>query len=47
MGQSIAIGIEAPNFTLPDPEGRPVSLRQFRGKKNVLLVFYVKDSTSG
>jgi hypothetical protein len=29
----------APNFSLPDFEGRLVSLSDFLGKKNVLLVF--------
>ena len=29
--------LEAPNFTLPDPSGRPHSLADYRGKK-VLLV---------
>jgi peroxiredoxin (alkyl hydroperoxide reductase subunit C) len=29
----------APDFTLSDFSGKPVSLSDFRGKKNVLLVF--------
>jgi len=29
----------APDFTLPDFKGRPVSLSDFHGRKNVLLVF--------
>jgi peroxiredoxin len=29
----------APEFTLPDFSGAPVSLSDFRGEKNVLLVF--------
>jgi peroxiredoxin len=29
----------APDFTLPDFSGRPVSLSDFHGRKNVLLVF--------
>ena len=29
----------APDFTLPDFDGEPVSLSGFRGEKNVLLVF--------
>ena len=36
----------APDFTLPDQDGREVSLRQFRGRK-VVLYFYPKDDTSG
>ncbi len=30
----------APDFTLPGTLGADVSLRSFRGKSNVLLVFY-------
>ena len=29
----------APDFTLPDFKGRAVRLSDFRGRKNVLLVF--------
>jgi peroxiredoxin len=29
----------APEFTLPDFSGNPVSLSDYRGGKNVLLVF--------
>jgi thioredoxin-dependent peroxiredoxin len=36
----------APDFTLPDQNGRPVSLSDFRGHK-VVLYFYPKDDTSG
>ena len=39
-------GIKAPEFTLPDKDGKPVSLQDFRGKK-VVLYFYPKDSTPG
>lgn len=31
--------ITAPDFTLDDFQGNPVSLADFRGQKNVLLVF--------
>jgi peroxiredoxin len=34
------IGAEAPDFTLKDQDGQPVTLRDFRGAKNVLLVFF-------
>jgi mycoredoxin-dependent peroxiredoxin len=36
----LAIGDEAPDFTLNDQTRTPVSLADFRGKKHVLLVFY-------
>lgn len=37
---ALAAGIEAPDFTLKDQGGQPVSLSSFRGDKAVLLVFY-------
>lgn len=39
-------GTKAPEFTLPDQNGNPVSLSDFQGKK-VILYFYPKDNTSG
>ena len=39
-------GTKAPDFTLPDKDGRPVSLSDFRGKK-VVLYFYPRDDTPG
>jgi mycoredoxin-dependent peroxiredoxin len=33
-------GAEAPDFTLNDQNGQPVTLSDFRGAKNVLLVFF-------
>jgi mycoredoxin-dependent peroxiredoxin len=37
---AIGVGDEAPDFTLKDQEGNEVTLSSFRGKKNVVLVFY-------
>jgi mycoredoxin-dependent peroxiredoxin len=37
---AVDIGHEAPDFTLRDREGNDVSLSSFRGKKNVVLLFY-------
>ena len=37
----------APDFTVPNQEGKPVSLADFRGKKHVVLYFYPKDDTPG
>lgn len=39
-------GMKAPDFTLPDKGGNPVSLSDFAGKK-VVLYFYPKDNTPG
>ncbi len=39
-------GDVAPDFTLPDENGEPVRLSDFRGKR-VILYFYPKDNTSG
>ena len=39
----VAVGEQAPDFTLPSTTGEPISLRQFRGKTHVLLEFYVRD----
>ena len=37
---AVEVGSEAPDFTLNDYNREKVSLASFRGKKNVLLVFY-------
>jgi len=39
-------GMQAPDFTVNDQNGNPVSLSNFKGKK-VILYFYPKDNTSG
>ncbi len=36
----VAPGTAAPDFTLQTKDGGTVTLSQFRGKKNVVLVFY-------
>ncbi len=38
-------GDRAPDFALPDQDGNSVALADFRGKKNVVLVFYVLANT--
>jgi peroxiredoxin Q/BCP len=37
---ALEIGKPAPDFTLPAATGEDVSLRQFRGKKLVLIEFF-------
>ncbi len=43
----VQIGDTAPDFTLPSQSGEPVSLKDFIGKKSVVLYFYPKDDTPG
>lgn len=42
----LEVGTKAPDFTLNNKEGNPVSLSDFLGKK-VVLYFYPKDNTPG
>ncbi|MCA9733798.1 MAG: redoxin domain-containing protein [Deferribacteres bacterium] len=37
--QKVELNTAAPGFTLKDFHGKDVSLADFRGKKNVLIVF--------
>ena len=41
------IGKPAPDFSLPATTGQTISLKQFKGKKTVVLYFYPKDETPG
>ena len=45
--QEIREGMKAPQFILPASTGGNISLKDFRGKSNVVLYFYPKDMTSG
>lgn len=42
----LEVGMRAPDFTLPDKDGRMVSLSDFAGKR-VVLYFYPRDNTPG
>ena len=39
MSNAVKIDKEAPDFTLTTFDGEEISLIDFRGKKNILLVF--------
>lgn len=43
----IKVGDTAPDFTLRDQNGKEVKLSDFRGKKDVVLAFYVFAFTGG
>ena len=43
----IKVGDMAPDFTMNDQNGKPVSLHDFRGKKNVALAFVIFAFSGG
>ena len=44
---TLKAGDVAPDFTLRDQSGKEVSLHDFRGKKDVVLAFYIFAFTGG
>ena len=44
---TLKVGERAPDFALPDQAGQTVRLSDFRGKKSVVLAFYIKAFTGG
>jgi thioredoxin-dependent peroxiredoxin len=46
MSTRLAPGDPAPDFTLPDADGKPVSLSDYRGRR-VIVYFYPAASTPG
>lgn len=44
---NLKVGDVAPDFTLPSDQNTSVSLSSFRGRKNVILAFYVLAFTGG
>lgn len=46
-GYKIAIGAPAPPFTLPDQDGKTVSLSDFHGERHLLLIFVRGDWCPG
>jgi peroxiredoxin Q/BCP len=46
-GATPEVGARAPEFTLQGTGGKTVALRDFLGRKNLVLYFYPKDDTPG
>jgi peroxiredoxin Q/BCP len=44
---TVKVGETAPDFTLTSQAGSSVSLKDFRGQKNVIVYFYPKDDSPG
>jgi len=44
---TLKVGDKAPDFTLPATDGKAYKLSDFKGKKNVVLAFYVLAFTGG
>ena len=43
----LKVGDAAPDFTLPGTDGKTYKLSDFKGKKSVVLAFYVLAFTGG
>ena len=43
----VKVGDQAPDFTLSTQSGEQVSLKDFLGKRNIVLYFYPADNTPG
>ena len=44
---AVEVGNPAPEFCLPANQGDEVCLKDYKGKSNVVLLFYILDFTSG
>jgi len=44
---SVKVGNNAPSFTLLDQNGQNVSIKDYKGSKNVVIYFYPKAMTPG
>ena len=44
---TLKVGDVAPDFSLPSDQSKPVKLSDYRGKKSVVLAFYVLAFTGG
>jgi peroxiredoxin Q/BCP len=47
MATKLGPGDEAPAISTLADDGSTVTLADFRGRKNVVVFFYVKDNTPG
>lgn len=47
MLQNVTVGSQAPEFTLPDQNGKKIHLKDLLAMGNVVLYFYPKDETPG
>jgi peroxiredoxin Q/BCP len=47
MTERIKVGDRAPDFIIKNQRGEPVSLKDYLGKKAVVLYFYPKDNSPG
>jgi len=47
MDNKVKVGDSAPDFEGPSSDGTRLGLKDFVGKKNVVLYFYPKDDTPG
>lgn len=45
--KSLAVGMDAPDIEMEDADGIVHRLRDYVGRKNVVLAFYPKDFTGG
>ncbi len=46
MSKELTVGDKAPELGIPDQHGKPVMLKNFKGKQ-IVLYFYPKDDTPG
>lgn len=44
---ALKVGDKAPEFTLPDTDGKPVALSALRERGPVILAFFIKAFTPG
>jgi peroxiredoxin Q/BCP len=47
VAEPLPVGIRAPDFDLPATGGQSVSLKDFRGRRHIIMVFYPGNDTPG